>query len=265
MRRQKAFTLIELLVVIAIIALLMSMLMPALSRARKQAKGVICQRQLGQWLAAFTMYANDYDGYNPYGDWAHRWWWQIVPYIKDRRMFLCPLATREDMKHPFKCWNYGNAPAKLGGGRYMGSYGVNPWIFCYQGDSASRFGGTFNVPQWRWGRATVKGANNVPVFGDCASTGAGGQEHDVPPEFEEELITMRGGSRHGIGHWTVNRHNCMTNIVFMDWNVRKIGLKELWKLKWHRMFKTTKGPLEDMIYPAGWPNWMKKCTSFETR
>jgi len=63
MQKTKGFTLVELLVVIAIIALLMSILMPALSRVKKQAKAVICQSNLKQWGFIFSMYTGDYDGY----------------------------------------------------------------------------------------------------------------------------------------------------------------------------------------------------------
>ena len=62
MDRRGGFTLIELLVVIAIIALLMSILMPALARVRKQAKAVICQSNLKQWGSAFSMYFGDNHG-----------------------------------------------------------------------------------------------------------------------------------------------------------------------------------------------------------
>ena len=60
-KNNKFFTLIELLVVIAIIAILASMLLPALGRARKAAKKVACTNQLSQIMKANLLYADDYE------------------------------------------------------------------------------------------------------------------------------------------------------------------------------------------------------------
>ncbi len=56
-RMRNAFTLIELLVVVAIIALLVSILLPSLGRAREQAKEVVCASQLAQFGKGFYAYA----------------------------------------------------------------------------------------------------------------------------------------------------------------------------------------------------------------
>jgi prepilin-type N-terminal cleavage/methylation domain-containing protein len=62
---KKMFTLIELLVVIAIIAILAAMLMPALQKAREQAKSAKCQNNLKNIGLSLQFYLNDYDGYLP--------------------------------------------------------------------------------------------------------------------------------------------------------------------------------------------------------
>ncbi|MCP4258573.1 MAG: type II secretion system protein [Planctomycetes bacterium] len=61
MNKRNGFTLIELLVVIAIIAVLMAILMPALSRVREQGKRIVCEHNLKSLTLAWVMYSDDND------------------------------------------------------------------------------------------------------------------------------------------------------------------------------------------------------------
>jgi len=65
-RRSRGFTLIELLVVVAIIALLISILLPSLGRAREQAKKAFCANNLGQFGRALQLYAGEYKYFCPH-------------------------------------------------------------------------------------------------------------------------------------------------------------------------------------------------------
>ena len=77
---RSGFTLIELLVVISIIALLVSILLPALGKARDQAKSVICSTNLRNPLIALRMYADDYNGRLP-GAFPNYWYRLLSPYL----------------------------------------------------------------------------------------------------------------------------------------------------------------------------------------
>jgi prepilin-type N-terminal cleavage/methylation domain-containing protein/prepilin-type processing-associated H-X9-DG protein len=87
---QEAFTLIELLVVIAIIAILASMLLPALSRAKESGSRIKCVNNLKQLSLAAKIYADDNEGYYPPRTNRYRWPTLLQPTYLNTNILLCP-------------------------------------------------------------------------------------------------------------------------------------------------------------------------------
>ena len=61
----------------------------------------------------------------------------------------------------------------------------------------------------------------------------------------------------------INRHDGAVNVLLPDWSVRKVGLKELWTLKWSKQYNTA-GPwtIAGGVTPADWPEWMRQFKDF---
>ena len=255
MTNRRAFTLIELLVVIAIVALLMAILMPALQRANKQAKAVGCQANLHQWGLIFSMYADDNDGFFLSGlaegvSNVGKYWWMepLKPYYKDERIRLCPVATKpysEGGWVPFGAWYEGGD---------LGSYSPNGWM-CNPPANMTTLHGRTTEPNWR--RLDIKNAAAVPMFMDCAWDDAWPQHTDSPPAHGGDVVESVNNNE--MKRFCVNRHDGFVNGLFVDRSVRKVGLKELWTLKWHRDFDTRGAwTTPGGVVPGDWPGWMSR-------
>ena len=251
MADRKAFTLIELLVVIAIIALLMAILMPALNRIKKQAKAVACQASLHQWTLIWSRYTTDNNGRfikgaggeNQSG--ASQWVTVLTSQYKNLKMRTCPMATKplsEGGLTPFAAWGV------FSDGTY-GSYGLNEWV-CNR--DASTPGGEI---QNYWKTVNVKPADRIPTFLDCYWYDVWAHDVDSPPQT---VIDTVGTGTNEMKRVCLNRHNAAINCAFIDWSIRKVDLKELWTLKWHRNFNTAGAWTKAGGATAdSWPKWMR--------
>ncbi len=121
MARRRGFTLIELLVVIAIIAILLAILMPAMSRVKEQARRSTCLSNLRQLTLGWIMYADEHDDMlingdtGEYGIHADQTPWVLAdwrsgmterqkidaikngalwPYVKELKLYKCPTVTK---------------------------------------------------------------------------------------------------------------------------------------------------------------------------
>ena len=245
MNKRRGFTLIELLVVIAIIALLMAILMPALARVRKQAQAVACMANLKQWALSFAMYCENNEGRFPNRDGCNEWMEVLLKYYNQHDLRLCPTATAtldEGARPPFNAFIYPNQVSESDEGR--GSYGINLWTSDREvsEDDSQAF----------WRTPDVKGGDTNPVFFDSKWKDCDPLHKDDPPEHEgddweanENELKRPCANRHGNG---------IMQMLFMDWSVQKVGLKQLWELDWHRDWN----PRNDV--PPDWESeapWMK--------
>ena len=93
MRTRKGFTLVELLVVVGIIAVLISILLPVLNKARQQANQVRCESNMKQLMYATVMYVSAWKGQIPFCDWGppdtnvYGHGWLYATFAKDRKNF----------------------------------------------------------------------------------------------------------------------------------------------------------------------------------
>jgi prepilin-type N-terminal cleavage/methylation domain-containing protein len=269
MQKQKGFTLIELLVVIAIIALLMAILMPALKRVKEQARTIGCMANLRQWGYISTMYteANNGKFWSGSSGTGYYWPWQLEERYKDyklNKVWFCPTAKKPIIDERgntaptlniFSAWGiYREAELgqNAGPNGIAGSYGINAHVLATENPGARGTRNQSTIDNWM--TPNVHGATNVPLFVDALRFDLWPWSEDTPAPTEFAAWE----SNNLIRRCCINRHDGYVGCVFMDFSTRKVGLKELWTLKWHKSFNTMGSWTQaGGVQASDWPEWLR--------
>jgi len=234
LRPSVGFTLIELLVVVAIIALLVAVLIPALSRARKSAKTTTCGAHLHQIGLANEMYINE-NGCNPPHKWKlpdgkiDHWSTALAVYVSSEELQICPSVPD---------WEVGRNNSYGYNYKYLGSLRFN--------DESP------TAPYEHFPVKTVPSPASTIAYADCDGTGwtkpyqpgrttdpeiLGNHGYTLDPTFIptycSETVNSEGlpdpYAFRQYRSYISNRHEGGSSAVWVDGHVTKITPREVYR------------------------------------
>jgi hypothetical protein len=144
-------------------------------------------------------------------------------------------------------WIYQGEPKQM-----KGSYGINGWVVNPDpGEEPHQDRGT---PDFFWRGPDAAGAGYVPLFTE-AKRYNGMPLHTDPPPITNGAEWDNAAQ---MGRFCMDRHDGFAGCLFLDFSARKVGIKELWTLKWHRQYNPA-GPYTRSggAIASDWPEWMK--------
>ncbi len=273
MRSKNAFSKKDAIVVLMCVVFLLVNFAAIGIGGRKRAKDILCLSNLRQWGVAFQAYTQDHNGSfmtgkdldayrgngGPYFPGSGGFWWMVPlrPYYGDHNMRICP-TTNIEGKGPFSLRQgvevripqlLEEEPDRQ---YWQLSYAPNIWIMNPVPNATTIL---MRQPVENcWRTPDVQGASQIPIFMDCTSISAAPSHNDQPPTREDDFLYTT--SVDNMKPFCVNRHTECTQGLFMDFSARKVGLKELWELKWHRNWNPNNDP------PPVWPAWMENMKDY---
>jgi prepilin-type N-terminal cleavage/methylation domain-containing protein/prepilin-type processing-associated H-X9-DG protein len=267
-QQRSAFTLVELLVVIAVIAILASLLLPALSRAKEKGKGVQCLTNERQIALSYRL-AFDEDGVGRLaGPAVARWWMHQVglaehgwicpsaPFIPKKVRRDTPYYGTVDLAWKTTSWArvwqfYSQDPLETAPGLRAGSYAFNFWFL----DPAQAW---FEPQKWAFeNEGDIRQPALTPVLGDgvypwwTRPRATDQPPHNLAlgyvPGLDSPVETMTGLCipRHGgrpspvPQQWPPDqRLPGAITVSFFDGHAEQVQLERLWQLYWHKDYQT---------------------------
>lgn len=271
MRTGRRLAPIDATIIVAVALLLVATLVPAMRRAREQNDVAKCLANLGQWNSIISTYVEDNDGkfIRGYGP-NNSWWVARLEYCEQSRidndLWFCPKAEeplydenhkRSDTFNIFQAWGIYtddfNGHEDLSADGVAGSYGLNGYLLALE-PQQDGMSGTDGQQDDYWGTWPGRGAGNVPLFVEGLDFDIRPQEHEGPAG-----VQIAAWSGNQMAQSCINRHVGFEVASFCDFSARKVGLKELWTLKWHRRFDTM-GPWTRAggVETGNWPQWIRQ-------
>ena len=144
----------------------------------------------------------------------------------------------------FHCWG----PTRPATGGLMGSYTFNGWLYRHSApgvdDSTLMTYSSTGAAGWDakraresfWQLPATGNSANIPTFSDGMWVDGWPKEVDVPPA---SLVTGNKNSEQGMQRVCLRRHgDRRINVAFFDGHAEPVELRNLWKLQWHKQWKT---------------------------
>lgn len=212
---------IELLVVIAIIALLLSILMPALQKAKRQAEAAICLSNLRQIGLATNLYAQEWDNFIPRGSWntvVPKWFDLLLPYVGHE-------SNDGDYRNVkiYRCRSFprtGVGMDDIPNSRQTLNYVINDWTFSSRSDqTGTGVGSPTRLNVFKSPPTTIYLADNEdgdwrPIIEDKNSP-----EIFRMDIFDYRHLPMSDIERQQDGRRVARqRHRDGCNVLFLDWH-----------------------------------------------
>jgi prepilin-type N-terminal cleavage/methylation domain-containing protein/prepilin-type processing-associated H-X9-DG protein len=255
-RQKKAFTLIELLVVISIIALLLSILMPSLGKAKKIAQAVVCQSNLKQWNLCYYLYSQENEGKLPEFDpvsSSQTYMESLRSYYSNiDKMRTCPAAAKVDPSlevtpgnpsyfgSTLKAWKLDTTVNWSTADDWgIGSYAENSWIRRYVNHQDGAL--EAQVRKKTWEKLTkMKNLSNIPMIMDGRWNNLW-PESNIPGRVSSEQEFYGPGSYLSLNCVAMRRHSKGINVAMADGSCVPVDAEDLWTFKWHRTFTKVSG------------------------